>query len=177
MMFDHLHEHLTYQALRQLSELGVADKIKQNGGKISVKELSELTNTNEESLSRLLRAVSAKGIFHHHGNGIYSNNRLSSVLRSDHPNTIKYYVETDDFYKAAEHLDQVLKYPNGWDNMDLDNNKEHELVTPWKKAFGARSWKYYNLPENKYKREKFDKAMVSGNDFMGNGVIVGMCSN
>src|SRR5437868_6603173 len=93
IIMNTLLEHLTYQALFQLTELEIADKIKQNGGKLSVKELSALTNTNEENLGRLLRAVSAKGIFHHHGNGVYSNNRLSSVLRKDHPNSVKYFIE------------------------------------------------------------------------------------
>jgi hypothetical protein len=176
MIFNHLFEPLTLQAIRLLTQLEVADKIKQNGGKISVKELSEITNTNEESLSRILRAVSIKGIFYHHGNGVYSNNRLSSVLRKDHPNTVKYFAETEEFYKAAAYLDQALKYPNGWDDMDVDNSKEHELVTPWEKAFGVRSWTFYDLPENKNKRERFDKAMVSGSKLMGDGVFVGMHS-
>src|SRR5947207_13433202 len=113
MMMNTFLENLTCQALRQLSILEVADKIKQNGGKLSVKELSVLTNTNEESLGRLLRAVSTRGIFHHHGNGVYSNNRLSSVLRKDHPNSVKHFIEMEEGYKAAEYLEQVLKYPNG----------------------------------------------------------------
>src|SRR5947207_15103493 len=112
MMMNTFLENLTCQALRQLSILEVADKIKQNGSKMSVKELSALTNTNEESLGRLLRAVSTKGIFHHHGNGVYSNNRLSSVLRKDHPNSVKHYLELNEIQIAAGHLDQALNYPN-----------------------------------------------------------------
>jgi len=164
------------RALHQVSELEIADLIKQKGGKVSVKELSTLTNTNEESLGRILRALSVKGIFHHHKNGIYSNNRLSSVLRKDHPNTVKYYTEyrADEIYIAAAHLDQALKYPNGWDDMDINNNKENEIITPWNKAFGVRSWKYFDLPENKHRRIIFDKTMSSVNAMIGNGIFTGM---
>src|SRR5436190_22721075 len=95
MIMNIMFDHLTYHPLYQLSKLEIADKIKQNGGKLSVKELSVLTNTNEESLGRLLRAVSTRGIFHHHGNGVYSNNRLSSVLRKDHPNSVKHFIEME----------------------------------------------------------------------------------
>ncbi|RIA83349.1 O-methyltransferase-domain-containing protein [Glomus cerebriforme] len=167
-------DYLMVQVIRQLSELEIADIIKQNGGKLSAKELSILTNTNEESLSRMLRAVSSKGIFHHHGNGIYSNNRLSSVLRKDHPNSVKYFFElhADESYKAAAHLDQALKYPNGWDDMDVDNIKEQEFITPWYKAYGIKGWKFYDLPENKYRRIRFDKAMASGSGFIGDGIFV-----
>ena len=61
--------------------------------------------------------------------------------------------------------------------MDINNSKEHKLVTPWEKAFGVRSWKYYDLPENKHRRDRFDKAMVARSEFMGDGVFVGMYSN
>ncbi|CAI2193475.1 4312_t:CDS:2, partial [Funneliformis geosporum] len=158
--------------------LRIADIIKEEGGKVSVKRLAELTGTNEEILGRLLRAVSTKGIFYHHGNGIYSNNRMSSVLRDDHPNSVLLIIETglEEFFKAANNIGAALKYQNKWDDIDGDVNdnevKIKELVTPWKKTFGFDLWEYYSLPANKYKLERFNQAMVHANKIIGNGPFI-----
>ena len=35
------------------------------------------------------------------------------------------------------------------------------------------SWEYYDLPENKHRRELFNRAMVAANGFTGDGVFLG----
>ncbi|CAG8749551.1 5615_t:CDS:2, partial [Acaulospora morrowiae] len=53
----------------------------------SVNQLAKETRANEEKLVWLLCATSTSGIFRHLGDGVYANNRLSSVCEKVHPNS------------------------------------------------------------------------------------------
>ncbi|CAG8576990.1 2529_t:CDS:2, partial [Funneliformis mosseae] len=178
LMAGHIYDYLVLNALFELANLRIADIIKREGGKVSVKRLAELTDTNEDVLGRFLRAVSTKGIFYNHGDGVYSNNRMSSVLRDDHPNSVRLIIEMgiEEFFKASNNIGVTFKYPNKWDDIDGDVDKHEdkikEIVTPWKKTFGIDIWEYYALPENKDKLERFNHAMIHSNKIIGNGPFI-----
>jgi hypothetical protein len=80
----------TSRMLQTAAELGVADAMPADGG-ASVAELAELTGTNPDALGRLLRGLSASGIFAPAEEGRYVHTERSLVLREDHPQTLHYW--------------------------------------------------------------------------------------
>jgi len=74
-------------ALGVAAELGIADLLK--NGPRSIRELAVLTNTNEDSLYRLLRMLASHDIFREEKNHYFAMSPLAQALREDQ---LKYYV-------------------------------------------------------------------------------------
>lgn len=68
------------------TKLELADHLKE--GSRSVEELAELTQSNTESLHRLLRMLAGLGIFEETSPGIFSNTEASKLLAKNNPNTL-----------------------------------------------------------------------------------------
>ncbi|MET0283665.1 MAG: methyltransferase [Polyangiales bacterium] len=77
------------QALVAAAELGVADALAQ--GPRTVAQLARELEVDEDSLARLLRALSAHGVFVERA-GSYAQNALSRHLRSDVPDSLRAYL-------------------------------------------------------------------------------------
>ena len=75
------------RALYAAAELGVADHLA--GGPRSTVALAALTNTNADALRRLLRALSAAGVFAESGAGEFALTELGERLRRDHPRSFR----------------------------------------------------------------------------------------
>jgi C-methyltransferase len=75
------------RAIHVAAELGIAEHLGQTP--VALDELAEKTGTNASSLKRLLRFLSAYGMFEETSPDRFSNTTLSSVLRSDHPNSVR----------------------------------------------------------------------------------------
>ncbi|KAK9815541.1 hypothetical protein WJX72_005411 [[Myrmecia] bisecta] len=82
------------QVIATLAELGVADILKH--GPKTAAELASLTGVADpDKMFRLMRAAVGLGIFAGDASALegpvrFRNNRLSAVLREDHPNTVKW---------------------------------------------------------------------------------------
>ena len=77
----------TSAAIYVVAKLGIADLLKD--GPRSVEYLSIATSTHEQSLYRVLRAVSSAGVFTEEDNRTFANTPMSETLRSDHPNSVR----------------------------------------------------------------------------------------
>ncbi|MBA8827506.1 hypothetical protein FHX42_004902 [Saccharopolyspora lacisalsi] len=69
------------QAVYASAKLGIADLV--NDGPVPIEELAKSTNTDSDSLYRLLRMLSGSGIFVEHADSEFGNSEVSSLLRSD----------------------------------------------------------------------------------------------
>ncbi len=90
-------------------KLELADILSQ--GPLSIDELARRTNTHAPSLLRLLRVLSAHGIFRHLKNNEYANTRLSEALMEDR-NSMKYFVGAhlgDNNWHFLGDLEQAVK--------------------------------------------------------------------
>ncbi len=74
------------RAIYVVAELGLADHF--GDQPLSAGDLAELTGTNADALTRLLRFLSAYGVFEEIQPGKFSHTALSLVLRRDHPNSV-----------------------------------------------------------------------------------------
>src|SRR5437868_1274355 len=72
---------IAVQAVAVAARLGLADLAA--SGPRTVDDLARATNTNANSLTRLLRALVSLGIFVQDESGRFQNNTLSDFLRSD----------------------------------------------------------------------------------------------
>ena len=74
------------RAIHVVAELELADHL--DDEPLSPKDLAGKSGTNGATLTRLLRYLSAYGIFHEVQDGKFSHTALSSVFRRDHPNSV-----------------------------------------------------------------------------------------
>jgi len=75
------------RAIHVATELGVAEHLEK--GAVASAALAERTGTNAAALRRLLRFLSAYGVFEETSPDEFRNTPLSSVLRDDHPQSVR----------------------------------------------------------------------------------------
>jgi SAM-dependent methyltransferase len=75
------------RSLAVAAELGVADLLKERA--MGVQELARLTSSNPDGLYRVLRALSAVGVFEARADQCFANNELSTPLRADVPGSAR----------------------------------------------------------------------------------------
>ncbi|WP_444998549.1 methyltransferase [Aliikangiella sp. IMCC44359] len=100
------------RALHVAAELGIADMLHE--GNKTVEQLAKQTNTHQESLYRLLRALSSKGIFFENTDGTFSQSKMSDLLRVNSPDSVCNTVRmTDiDWWQAFGNLEYTVKTGN-----------------------------------------------------------------
>jgi C-methyltransferase len=97
------------RAIHVAAEVGIADKL--GDSTTPVATLSEATGTKAEALRRLLRFLSAYGIFEEASPDSFRNTELSSVLRDDHPQSIRASLQRIGafFWSAVGDLEHSLR--------------------------------------------------------------------
>ena len=75
------------RAIHIVAELGLADQL--DDETLSPMDTAEKTGTDGAALNRLLKFLSAYGIFHEEQTGKFSHTELSSVFRQDHPDSVR----------------------------------------------------------------------------------------
>lgn len=78
------------QVLQVGTELGIADVLK--GGPRSIEDLASATGTHAPSLTRLMRALVALGVFSQPQPGVYGMTPLSWHLCGDYPATLNHFI-------------------------------------------------------------------------------------
>ena len=76
------------QAIHVAAKLGIADLLKDGPKKVG--DLARESKTHEQTLYRLLRALSGLGVFHELPGKRFEQSPMSELLRSDHPRSIRF---------------------------------------------------------------------------------------
>jgi len=87
------------RAIQVAAELGVADRL--GDSTVTVAALANATKTKAGALRRLLRFLSAYRIFEEISPDGFSNTELSSVLRDDHPQSVRPHLQRVGIWWAA----------------------------------------------------------------------------
>jgi SAM-dependent methyltransferase len=77
------------RCLHVAADLGIADALDQTP--LTAAQLARATDTDAQALSRILRLLSAHGIFEHR-DGHYLHTAASQLLRTDHPQSMRSFV-------------------------------------------------------------------------------------
>lgn len=97
------------RALHVAADLGVADHIGDHGSPVD--ELARQTGTNADALGRILRLLSAHGIFSANGD-LVSHNAVSATLRTDHPQSARDLARMFGLpfvWETFEHFDHTVR--------------------------------------------------------------------
>jgi len=154
-----------YHGLAALARLAVADRLKD--GPRTSEDLAAEIGARPDYLYRLLRAAASLGVFSENGDGSFSNNEMSDILRTDHVPSLRYmFISMSEEWAArgwATMADSVLTGRTAWDRL-----------------YGMSGWEY--LSQNPEPSENFNRAMsnlstiespaiVRAYDFSGLGSI------
>ena len=126
------------QAVYVAAKLAVADHLEK--GPLTIEQLAQKTNVkNPKNLYRILRALTSAGVFREKSKGVFENTKLSDVLRTNAPDSVRYSVLhfVGQTYAPWEHLietvdmkegDPVKYYGEGdfWSAMDA--NKDESFI-------------------------------------------------
>jgi O-methyltransferase domain/Dimerisation domain len=133
------------QALYVAAKLGIADLLRD--GPKTAGELAGATDTDERSLYRILRALASVGVFSETGNRTFVNTAASETLRSDAPNSTRYYVM---FIGEEPH----------WRNIGHTMYSVKTGKPAWEHVHGVPCFPYL-FNTNKELGEIFNRAMIS----------------
>lgn len=81
-----INSNVLARCVQVAAEYGVADVLAD--GKMTASEIADKTGLNEDALSRMLRLLTAHGVFSYE-DGFYQNSSISELLRSDHPQSMR----------------------------------------------------------------------------------------
>jgi hypothetical protein len=101
--------YLLVRSLHAVADLGVADALGEEPTTISA--LAKATDTNADALGRIVRLLSANGVFELRGDSV-RHTPASRLLRSDHPQSMRPLVRMLGLpvnWKVAEHLKESLR--------------------------------------------------------------------
>ncbi len=132
------------QSIHAAAKLGIADQLA--GGEKSCQELAIATETNEQALYRLLRALAGVGIFAETPAGKFAMTPLSDFLRSDTVSSLR-----DMSIMMGDR-----EYYRSWGNV------LHAIKTGssgFEQLFGMNLFEYYK--RNPEPADVFDRAMTS----------------
>ncbi|HHF7343667.1 TPA: methyltransferase [Legionella feeleii] len=103
--------YVVSRAIHAVAKLGIANHMSLKP--ININELAERTGTVPELLNRLLKFLSAYGLFNCDGNS-YSLTSLSMPLRDDDPHSVRdvLCMVDDSWWQSFAHLDTSLKTGN-----------------------------------------------------------------
>lgn len=135
---------LMTQSIGVAAKLGIADLLEEKPQ--TAAELAAKTNTHESSLYRLLRTLSASGVFTEDSDGRFALTPLASLLRSDAPNSMR---------------DFAIMFGEGW-MWDAWGALMHSVRTgevAHVSVQGMSSFEYFE--RNKEAGEVFNRAMTS----------------
>lgn len=135
------------------AELGIADKLAR--GPLYYTDLAKEIGANQKTLHRLMRALSAIGIFAEPKAGTYALTPLSDLLRSDVPGSMK-------------HLAEMMTTPSHWLPWGRFDEAVIQGISAADKALGKDVFSYY--ADNPEEGRVFNAAM-SNFSAMSSGAI------
>lgn len=132
------------QALHVAAKLEVADKLGDQPQ--TVDTLAEKVNADRDRLYRVMRFLTAHGVFREGPLGTFENTAYSNTMRIDSEYKFRDFVllEADLIFRPATHLPTIVRSPS---------------TTGPELAMGMPFWKY--LEDNPSKASTFSSAMIS----------------
>ena len=96
-------------AVGAVSALGIADLV--DATPRTAHELAEATGTSEAVLTKVLRVLIHVGLFAEDGDGRFTNTPDSAVLKSDHPQSMRYFCQlaAGDYQRIMHGLPYTLR--------------------------------------------------------------------
>ena len=134
--------HALPRCLHAVAELNVADAL--GDSPRTSAELAKDTSTNPDALARVLRVLSAEGIFESR-DGSWVHTPASRLLRSDHPQSMRSFVRMiglDVYWRGFEYMEDSIR----------TGKSIQEKVVP------GGYWEY--LGEHPEAAQLFDEAMM-----------------
>lgn len=108
-LFEIAGGYLLVRSLHAVANVGVADALGE--APMAVSALAEATDTNADALGRILRLLSANGVFELRGETI-AHTPASQLLRTDHPQSMRPLVRMlgqPVIWKVLEHFEDSLR--------------------------------------------------------------------
>lgn len=136
------------------AKLGVADYL--HDGDKTAAELAAATNTNADSLYRVLRMLATVGIFEQKGEESFALTPLSETLLTDSPASLRGY--------AIAEMGEV--HYDAWGNI-MHSVKTGEIA--FDNHFGMNVWQYFE--RDKEKAENFNKYMASSSEAISQAIV------
>lgn len=136
------------------ADLGIADKLK--GGPKDIHQLSGETNTNEDALYRVMRALASQGIFKESGIRIFSSTRLSRALEKDKDDSI---------------LGWVKYFGSDWHNTQWNDLKSSVIngKDACQNLYGITPFEWFE--KNPLAQDSFNEAMDTISNLTSNSLI------
>ena len=91
LVADLAKAHIAARCLHVVANTGVADAVGESGA--TAREAAAQVGLNADALDRVLRLLAAHGVFAHSAGGRYVHTAASRLLRSDHPQSLRSYVQ------------------------------------------------------------------------------------
>ncbi len=140
LVWDFLRGALMTRTLSVVADLRIAQRLA--NGPRAVDELARETETDADTLHRLLRALASDGVFAEEGRGVFRNTSASEVLLAEGWNDFA-HLFGGVWFRAVGAL-------------DADGEPTFERL------FGADFWSW--LADNPEERASFDSAMAQGKE-------------
>lgn len=126
MVWALINSHVVSRCIHVIADFGVADAL--DSEPASAKDLAERTGMNADALARMLRLLSAHGLFAGHGEG-YIHTPESRLLRSDHPYSLRSFarmIGTSSWnaFTVLDHPARTGRPALGWQGM-MEHFSEH----------------------------------------------------
>ncbi len=131
------------RCIHAVADLGVADRI--DSDPVSVSDLASVCTADADALDRVLRLLAAHGIFEHQAGG-YRHTASSRLLRSDHPMTMRPFV-------------QMMALPFVWDSLTEVKHSIHTGKPALETVEPKGLWAY--LQDRPAQAEIFGHAMTA----------------
>lgn len=109
-VMDKLFSFWVPKAVAIIAEYGIADLLHE--GPRAASHLAEEAGVHEDSLYRMMRALTTHGFFMEVEPGIFSNTPQTDLLRADHPNSIRWvamHAGQETNYAVVAHMDAVIE--------------------------------------------------------------------
>jgi len=163
LVADLARAHIPARCLHVVADSGVADAVGPNGA--TPVEIAAHVGLDADALDRMLRLLAAHGIFERTADGRYEHSPASSLLRSDHPHSLRSYVRMNGmpaFWDRYTELAATAR--NGRPNQDFASLVGYLAAHPEESAI-------FNAAMVSKSRSVMP-AVAAAYDFSGFGTIV-----
>ncbi|ESK85087.1 S-adenosyl-L-methionine-dependent methyltransferase [Moniliophthora roreri MCA 2997] len=157
LVFDKAIAQPELSCLVIVTNTRIADLLADKPEGMHVKQLAETSGFKDsDKLGRVMRLLAAKHVFREVKPDVYANNRLSVKLISKNPM----------FDLASMYMDELrLAAAHAYETFSTKPNFPDE--TAFQRLTGHKIFDWYNLPENKERAERFNRAMVAATEMHG----------
>ncbi|EJD00244.1 S-adenosyl-L-methionine-dependent methyltransferase [Fomitiporia mediterranea MF3/22] len=162
----------------------VAEIIRNAGPKgMHVNDIAKKSGVDPKKLERVLRFLATNHYFREVKERTFAHNLLSSLLDTGKDVTDNFtankYVNTNGFAAIAGYgADEVMTAAQGFREVMLDPKtafSEEVNDSGFQRAFKTELplWEFYELPENHYRRDRFNLVMSSANNMHPEAILGG----